>query len=123
MTPLTLDDLTRDELLAWIRERAMFMRVQQSDLLWVRHQSLADKARELGDKQLEVMAAHTRAMSAWMAGLQDKTAPRKKLALEKACLDAKDALTRAARAYDRARAAERTCWDEFQKLWEAERAT
>ncbi|MDR6952656.1 phage terminase Nu1 subunit (DNA packaging protein) [Ancylobacter sp. 3268] len=119
MKKLTLEDLSRDELLTWIRRCLPFVATRQTDLLWIRHESQSAKAAELGERQIEAGKVEDLAMQEWLASLNGPA--RRKLACEKAHLDAQDAYGRAQRAYERARAAERALWAALEAAWKEER--
>ncbi|MCJ8142947.1 hypothetical protein MKI84_08460 [Ancylobacter sp. A5.8] len=119
MKELTLEDLSREELLAWIKMVALF-RVRQADLLSVRHSTLSDKYLAAMRKYHDALDAEGRAMMAWHAWKGDA---RQKNLLDRIYLDQKDATERARRAMDRADREQDQCWAAIDAEWSRERSS
>ncbi|WP_238121977.1 MULTISPECIES: hypothetical protein [unclassified Xanthobacter] len=125
--PTTLDDLTREELLAVARRAGLAMRVRRADLLSARHESLSAEA-------LRCERAAQDAWAAWMDAVEQRSLafdaaqaafhapPAKWRSAERAYIAAQDEVLRleASRIYaerkaKRARAAEQTAWAAWEK--------
>lgn len=117
MKPLTLDDLTHDELLSFVK-KSMIMLPRQVELLSIRHGTLSRKANALDQKWADAEVAQSRAFTAW---LECKAGRREKNALDRIWLDLKDAAEKARKAADRARREEKACWDALQAEWDKRR--
>ena len=117
MKLLKLEDLSRQELLAWIK-LAGFLFLRQSDLLAVRHETLAKKCEALSSKWADASIAEAKALTSWLAYKGDG---RERNRLDRIYLDLKDAATKARRASDRAERERETCWKALEAEWERAR--
>lgn len=64
---LTLDDLTREELIRLIRKSGFLFQPSQKAFVWAKHEVARDKARVLLDKTDDSFNARCRAFDAWVA--------------------------------------------------------
>lgn len=117
MKPLTLEDLSRDELLAWVK-LAGFLYLRQADLLTVRHATLSAKS---GALQMKWLAAEKAQLDAMQSLLSCKDNGRERNRLDRIYLDLKDAATKARRASERAERERETCWKALEAEWERAR--
>ncbi|HEY9212081.1 MAG TPA: hypothetical protein VIQ29_04410 [Ancylobacter sp.] len=117
MKALTLEDLTRDELLAWLKLQPQLFRVRQADLLSVRQATLRDRATALSCRYDDAVSAQIRAMKEW---LDCKGSPRDRLKAETIYLDFKDREQKAAHAEKAARKAADACWAALEAAWAEE---
>ena len=112
MKALTLEDMSREELLAWIRQsvmaRAMFAcAVRQVDLLSVRHETLQKKETAA---ELARNAAWDARAAAWDAKSKAKYGTRRQVDADLAYMKADAAYKRAVRLGERASAESQECW-------------
>lgn len=114
MKPLTLEDLSREELLSWIK-LAGFLFLRQADLLTVRHETLAKKCDALSSKWTDAEIAHAKALDAWLGC---KGNGRERNRLDRIYLDLKDAAAKARRASERAERERAACWAAMEAEWE-----
>ncbi|MFT0861684.1 hypothetical protein [Ancylobacter sp. G4_0304] len=119
MKPLALEDLSREELLAWIKIAGLF-RVRQVDLLSVRHSTLSDKYLAAMKKYHDASDSEGRAMMAWHSWKGDA---RQKNLLDRIYLDMKDVTDRARRAMDRTEREMDQCRAAMDAEWSKERSS
>lgn len=117
MKPLKLEDLSREELLAWIK-RAGFLSVRQSDLLTVRHATLSAKSDAL---QVKWLAAEKAQMEGMHSLLACKDNGRERNRLDRIHLDLRDTAAKARRASERAERERDACWKAMEAEWERAR--
>ncbi|CAA0129014.1 Uncharacterised protein [Starkeya nomas] len=123
MKTLTLQDLTHDELLAWI-ETAVLARflpggiVRQADLLSLRHATLQAKAQETSAAR---HAAAQASDAAWDAARREKLGTRRRAEADLAHVKAEAAYRRAVRADQKADAEAEACWAALEAEWERKR--
>ncbi|CAA0086972.1 Uncharacterised protein [Starkeya nomas] len=116
MKALTLEDLSREELLAWIKASRPW-RIRQVDLLSVRHTTLCAKSEAALRKWLDACSAETRAFQAWLAHGE----PRERNRLELIYLNLKDEAQKAERASKRADREQKACWAAMEAEWSRDR--
>lgn len=109
LTAITLDDLTRDELLE-LAKRAMPW-VSQRSVLSAKYWSASKKIGEIGQRMQALSAAEHSAFQARM----NATEERQRAELHIKWLDAQEAYEKASRAYDAARR-------RAERIWEAIKA-
>lgn len=114
MKTLTLDDLSREELLTWIKRVGLFS-VRQVDLLEVRHATLSAKKIAATEKW---DAAETASIRALQAVLACKDNGRERNRLDRIYLDMKDTADRARKASEKARREEEVGWATLEAEWE-----
>lgn len=112
MKALTLEDLSREELLALIKANLLW-RVRQVDLLAVRHTTLCAKSEAASIKWLDACSAEMRACQAWLAHSE----PRERNRLERIYLNLKDEAEKAERAMKRADREQKACWAALEAEW------
>jgi len=117
MKALTLEDLSREELLAWIKASHLW-RIRQVDLLSVRHTTLCAKAAAASRKWIDACGAEARAVQAWLAHGE----PRERNRLERIYLNLKDETEKLERAMKRADREQKACWAAMEAEWARDRA-
>ncbi|QFR32404.1 hypothetical protein [Ancylobacter sp. TS-1] len=120
MKELTLDDLSREELLTFLK-RSVLPRwligrlVQQADLLSIRHETLQTIANAAAERRRTAWAARE---AAWDDQHRAKYGTRQKVAADLAFIKAESAYKRAAKIEERASADVEACWAALEAEWE-----
>ena len=117
MKALTIEDLSREELLAWIKASHLW-RIRQVDLLSVRHTTLCAKAAAASRKWIDACGAEARAVQAWLAHGE----PRERNRLERVYLNLKDETEKLERTMKRADREQKACWAAMEAEWARDRA-
>ena len=114
-TKITLDDLTRDELLAWVKNSTSYL-PRQADLLGLKHRTAQEKSNQLFAAEQVAWARYMSACDAREKASDQRIADRSK---ERAYLAACSVALEAEAAHHRARKATQRAEKEERRLWAA----